>query len=180
MYGLLVILSALVALTWNANAGAIDPRNEIAGGLEVNLLWAVPPINTYEIRAFVGVSPSVQLGVGYGGQFWTYTGDQLNPGSIHSHALILGARYFIDRSRTFVDAATWLMDDHFTTPSGAAQNGPAISHEFFVGHQVGGGQIYWAPGMNVGFYSYRDYAKPKDDRFKLTILPKIASGVEFK
>jgi hypothetical protein len=175
---LLLLLSPI--LTPAVFASSVSPRNEVKVGLEVNLLWALPPFKTYEIRVFAGVASSLEVSLGYGRQEWTYEGDSLTQGTMKSDALILGTRYYIDQSRVFIDYSAWVMKDRLLTPQSKLLEGPALSHEFFAGYRIGEGSAYFSPGMNLGFYSYRPYTEPVDDRYKITIVPKIVGGVEIK
>ena len=174
-----LILLSLVFVSTQTFADDLISRSEIKAGIEINFLWAVPPFKTYEIRVFTGVAPDFEISLGYGRQNWNYEGDALTKGSMKSDALIIGGRYFVGHSRAFIDYSAWIMSDALTTPEGKLLTGPSLSHEFFGGYQFGNGNFYWSPGMNLGFYSYRPYT-PNDDRFKITLAPKVVGGVEFK
>ncbi len=175
-----ILPGCLIALMFLVGSARADfpRRDEFRAGLEVNLLWILPPFRTYEVRAFVGVASNVELSLGYGLQKWSYAGDQLTPGTIHSDGLITGARYYLPHNRNFLDYSAWWMKDEFVLVDGEKRNGPALSHEFFVGHQIGGGQWSWSPGINFGFYSHRPYVAPRDDRGIWTIVPKISGRYE--
>lgn len=120
----------------------------------------------------------VELSVGYGLQKWTYEGEQLTPGKIHSDGIVTGARIYLPGSRNFADYSIWWMKDEFEWLTGEKRMGPAVSHEFFLGRQIGSGNWSWLPGINFGFYSHRPYVSPRDDRFKWTIVPKISGRWE--
>lgn len=160
-------------------SSALELRAQSAPSLEVNLLWLLPPFRTYEARVNWGLNQNFEISMGYARQAWTYEGSSLSPGTIRSDALILGLRYLLPRSRAFVDASTWFMADKFSFASGGVKHGPSISHEVFAGWGFQWGAWGLSPGLNVGFYSYRPYVEPRDDRFKLTWVPKISGRYTF-
>lgn len=160
--------------------GAFAVAAQAAPSLEVNLLWLVPPFRTYEARLGLELSHEFEMSLGYARQAWTYEGSSLTQGKIRSDALILGLRYKLPLSRVFVDASTWFMSDRFTLASGGVKQGPSISHEVFAGWAFDWGVWSLNPGLNVGFYSYRPYVEPRDDRFKFTWVPKISGRYTFR
>ena len=72
------------------------------------------------------------------------------------------------------------MSDRFTFASGVVKSGPSISHEVFAGWAFEWGAWNLSPGLNVGFYSYRPYVEPQDDRFKFTWVPKVSGRYTFR
>lgn|GEM_PF-1417667 len=171
---LLRILPFLFAL----QAG--EARAQGAPSIELNLLWLVPPFRTYEARLGLEWNPRYEVSVGYARQAWTYEGSSLAQGKIRSDALIVGLRYRLPETGFFVDFSTWFMADKFTFLSGVVKHGPAISHEVFAGWAFAWGAWSLSPGLNVGFYSYRPYVEPLDDRLKFTWVPKISGRYTFR
>ncbi len=157
-------------------------RAQTTVGLELNLLWLAPPFKTIELKAWFNVSDSTDIVVGYGHQAWTYSGTTMNAGKMNSDALILGVRGYLFQTNTIAEYDTWLAYDRFDHENGKHYEGFSQSNEFFGGYQFyfGSSYFYGAAGLNAGFWGWKSYETPIDDRFTLTVLPKFFVGQQFK
>jgi hypothetical protein len=152
-------------------------------GIEVNILWPLPPFKTYEVKLLVPVSDGADLVIGWGHQAWTIPeSDKVNPGTMDSHALILGVKQFLFRTSAVGEYDAWLAHDHFTNRDGKVYDGYSLSNEFFGGYEfyLGGTRATVTTGMNAGFWSYKSYTQAIDDRFTWTVVPKVNAGFESK
>ncbi|MBS1960968.1 MAG: hypothetical protein JST04_02045 [Bdellovibrionales bacterium] len=152
--------------------------------LDVNLAWPFPPFRTWEVKLGFRVGDSTDLVVGYGRQAWTITDiPGINPGTIDSHALILGARQYVARTGAIAEYDAWLAHETFLPPDGRALRGWSLSNEFFGGYVffLGATHATVTPGLNAGFWSWKSYGheQPIDDRYQWTILPKVLGGAAF-
>jgi hypothetical protein len=180
---ILIILNLLGhATTTRADISSYDRRAAMSFGVEINLLWLAPPFKSIELKAWTRLSDSVDFVFGYGGQFWSIDSEKMNSGTMNSHALILGARAYLFKTDTLVEYDTWLAYDRLDDRNGKRYAGFSQSNEFFGGYQFfyGGSNTYSTAGLNLGFWSYKGYAAPIDDRFVPTILPKFFVGEGIK
>jgi hypothetical protein len=177
--GLLLVLSSMsVAHAESTN----DARHANRGiGIEVNLLWPLPPFSTYEVKLLVPITHGADLVIGWGHQVWTIgEGMGVNPGTIDSHALILGAKQFLFHTSAVAEYDAWLAHDHFQNRDGKIYDGWSWSNEFFGGYEfyLGGTRATLTPGINAGFWAAKSYTQAIDDRFVWTVLPKVSGGFE--
>jgi hypothetical protein len=166
----------------NADESSYQRRADMSFGIELNVLWLAPPFKTIELKAWTRVSDSLDFVFGYGGQFWTIDSEKVNSGTMNSHALILGVRGFLFKTDTVVEYDTWLAYDRLDAKDGHRYAGFSQSNEFFAGYQFfyGGSNTYSIAGINSGFWGYKSYDAPIDDRFVLTTLPKFIVGEGIK
>ena len=180
LFALFLVLAG-VSSPVSADSSNYSRHVERGVGIDVTVLWALPPFKTYEVKLMIPVSDGADLVVGYGRQAWTIgEGAKVNPGTMDSHALILGAKQFLFRTSTVAEYDAWICHDRLTAPDGSIASGWSLSHEFFGGYQFyfGNTRAYTTAGVNAGFWSWKSYSQPKDDRFVWTILPKLNAGYE--
>jgi hypothetical protein len=181
---LLLVLSTLTLLPSFAHAdvSSYQRRADTSFGIELNLLWLPAPFKTIEVKAWTRLSDSVDFVFGYGGQFWNLESEKMNSGSMNSHALILGARAYLFKTDTVVEYDTWLAHDVLTQKDGKQYSGFSQSNEFMAGYQFyyGGSNTYSIAALNLGFWAFKGYDAPIDDRFVPTILPKFLVGEGIK
>jgi hypothetical protein len=150
-------------------------------GVEINILWPLAPFNTSEIKFLFPVGDSTDLVVGFGRQTWTIgSGGKISPGTMDSNAIILGAKQYLFHTSTVAEYNAWFAHDRLTDPSGSVHEGYSISNEFFGGYEfyLGSTRATFTAGLNAGFWSYKSYTTPVDDRFVPTALPKLNLGYE--
>jgi hypothetical protein len=166
-----------------ADVSSYQRRSDMSFGIELNFLWLAPPFKSIELKAWTKISDTVDFVFGYGGQFWNLDESKnVNAGSMNSHALILGVRGFLFHTDTVLEYDTWLAYDRLKQKDGKEYSGFSQSNEFFGGYQFfyGGSNTYSIAGMNLGFWGYKGYDAPIDDRFVPTILPKFIVGEGLK
>ncbi len=166
-----------------AQAGDFDKRADARFGVEINILWPLPPFRTYEIKFTAALNEHFSAVIGYGKQNWNYTGDRHNRGTMDSHALLIGARAFPWRANnTTLEYTAWLGLDHFMDEQGKSYRGFSLAHEFYLGYllYLGNSRTYVLPQWNAGFYQYKAYTLPKNDNYVFDFLPKISLGRDFK
>jgi hypothetical protein len=175
-------LFAFFPIFAHADISDYQKRAGTSVGIELNLLWLIPPFKTIEAKVWVKMSDSVDFVIGYGNQAWTYDGTAMNAGTMHSDALILGARGYLFQTNTEVEYDTWLAHDRLDHKNGKEYSGFSQSNEFFAGYQFyyGDSYTYSTAGINTGFWAWKSYETPIDDRFIPTILPKFLLGREIK
>ncbi|MBC7386567.1 MAG: hypothetical protein H7301_10475 [Cryobacterium sp.] len=152
-------------------------------GIELNILWPLKPFSTYEVKVLLPISNGADLVIGFGRQAWTMKDNgKINGGSMDSNALIIGAKQFLFHTSTVVEYDAWLAHDRLTSEDGKVYAGWSLSNEFYGGYQfyLGSTRSWVSTGMNAGFWSFKSYEAPKNDRFVLTVLPKITAGFEAK
>ncbi|MDB5106551.1 MAG: hypothetical protein JWP91_4240 [Fibrobacteres bacterium] len=173
-----LILAAAAAS--QAHAGDYADRADRRLGVEVNVLWPLPPFSTYEIKFRGKLGHGVEAVIGYGRQAWTYKGKRHNQGEIDSHALLIGARAY-PVGNVSVEYTAWLCKDVFHHVNGRTYSGYAYANEFYLGYAYYFGQspIYVLPQWNAGFYSWKSYEMPLNDDYVFDFLPKLSVGADF-
>jgi hypothetical protein len=166
----------------HADLSDYQKRAETSAGVELNLLWLSPPFRTVEAKMWVRVTDSVDFVFGYGHQSWTYDGNSMNRGKMLSDGLILGVRGYLFQTNTEVEYDTWLAHDRLNHENGKEYSGFSQSNEFFAGYQFyyGSSYTYSTAGLNAGFWAWKGYTTPIDDRFVPALLPKFFLGREVK
>jgi hypothetical protein len=177
-----ILIGTIFLSTANADVSSYQRRADTSFGIELNFLWLAPPFKTVELKAWTRLSDSVDLVFGYGGQFWTIDQEKMNSGTMESHALILGARGYLFKTNTVLEYDTWLAYDKLHGKDGNTYAGFSQSNEFMLGYQFyyGNSNTYSIAGLNYGFWAYKAYKTPIDDRFVATILPKFMVGEGIK
>lgn len=152
-------------------------------GAAVNILWPLPPFKTIEVKLLIPITDGADLVLGFGRQAWTLgEGAKVSPGAMDSNAFIIGVKQYLFRTSTVGEYDAWLAHDRLTAPDGQVYAGWSLSNEFFGGYDfyLGGSRAIVSAGVNAGFWSWKSYQTPKDDRFVLTTLPKFNLGYEAK
>jgi hypothetical protein len=173
-------LTAWLASAAPAQAGGYADHAAQRLGVEVNLLWPLPPFNTYEIKFRGKLGHGVEAVLGYGRQAWNYQGSRHNKGEIDSHALLLGVRTF-PVGNVSVEYTAWLCKDVFHHANGQTYRGFSYANEFYLGYAYyfGRAPVYVFPQWNAGFYSYKSYQLPLNDNYVFDFLPKLSVGADF-
>jgi hypothetical protein len=175
-----VWMAACLAAALRVQAGGYADRASQRLGVEVNVLWPLPPFSTYEVKFRGKPGYGVEAVVGYGRQAWRYKGERHNKGEMDSHALLLGARAF-PIGNVSVEYTAWLCKDIFRHVNGQTYRGISFANEFYLGYAYYFGQspFYALPQWNAGFYSYKSYRLPLNDNYVLDFLPKLSVGADF-
>ncbi len=175
----LLLLVSFTALGATSNDLRHRERNF---GIEVNILWPFEPFRTTEVKFLFPIAEGGDLVLGWGRQNWTIgEGASVNPGTMDSHALILGVKQFIAHTSAVVEYDAWLAHDRLKNLDGSYSVGWSWSNEFFIGNEFYLGNTFTTitPGINAGFWAYKTYPQKIDDRFIWTVLPKVNAGFDF-
>lgn len=178
-----LLLALLASSLWSPPAladGYADNRDR-RFGVELNVLWPFPPFRTYEVKLRGKLGAGVEAVAGYGRQAWTYTGKRHNRGTMDSHALLLGARAALFGTDASVEYTAWLCRDRFAHENGKSYRGFSYANEFYLGYAyyLPGYPAYILPQWNAGFWSWKSYGMPMDDRYVFDFLPKLSLGMDF-
>ncbi|HAO99707.1 MAG TPA: hypothetical protein DCQ83_06650 [Fibrobacteres bacterium] len=150
-------------------------------GVELNILWPLPPFSTYEIKFRGKVGSGIEGVVGYARQLWTYKGKRHNPGHMDSHALLLGTRSYLFGTNTSVEYTAWLCHDVFHHDNGQTYRGFSLNNEFYLGYSYyfPHSRVYVLPQVNASFWSYKSYSMPLNDLYVFDSFPKLSVGTDF-
>ena len=173
---------AVFASAWGVSSAApYRASDDFRLGAELNILWPFPPFRTYEVKFRGKVTPGIEAVVGYGRQAWTYTGTRHNKGRMDSHALLLGSRAYLFGTDASIEYTAWLGRDALHHENGRTYRGFSYANEFYLGYTwyAPNTNFYVLPQWNAGFYSYKSYEPPLDDRYVFDFLPKLSVGVDF-